>query len=195
MRNSKGQFIKGFHPTTQFKKGDISLNKGKKASLETKEKQRKAKLKNPTRYWLGKKRTEMIGNKNGVGTKHTLEWKQRNSERFKGAKNPSWKGGITPLNHAIRDSFNMRQWRSDVFTRDNFYCQICGQHGGELHADHIKLFSVIMEENKINTFEKSLICEELWNINNGRTLCKKCHLKRHRKAVTYNVEGAIIKIA
>ena len=29
-----------------------------------------------------------------------------------------WKGGITPLIRQIRNCFRMRQWRSDVFQRD-----------------------------------------------------------------------------
>lgn len=195
MRNKKGQFVKGYHPKTQFKKGDVPLNKGKKASLETRERQRDAKFKNPTKYWLGKKRIDMVGNKNSLGKKHTLEWKKENGKRFEGMNNPRWKGGITPVNKRIRESFKMRQWRSDIFARDDFTCQWCEQRGGSLHADHIKLFSLIMGENNIKTFEQALDCEELWNINNGRTLCKKCHNLRHKKTVVYNGEGAITQIA
>jgi len=29
----------------------------------------------------------------------------------------------------------------------------------------------------INSLEEALNCEELWNVNNGRTLCRKCHNK------------------
>jgi len=32
-----------------------------------------------------------------------------------------------------------------------------------------------VSEFRIKTFEQALTCEELWNINNGETLCKKCH--------------------
>jgi hypothetical protein len=42
---------------TQFKPGLIPWSKGKHLSPETREKQRKAKLQRPTRYWLGKKRS------------------------------------------------------------------------------------------------------------------------------------------
>lgn len=86
-----------------------------------------------------------------------------------------YKGGVCPLNKLIRKSFLYRQWRSDVFTRDDYTCQFCGVKGGELAPDHIKPFFLILEENRIDSIEKAMICEELWNINNGRTLCRECH--------------------
>jgi hypothetical protein len=96
---------------------------------------------------------------------------------IKGEKNHLWKGGITPLVKIIRQCFKMRQWRSDIFSRDDFICQDCGMRGGILNAHHIKRFSIILKENNIKTLEDALMCEELWNINNGKTLCKKCHNK------------------
>ena len=54
-----------------------------------------------------------------------------------------------------------RKWRSAVFARDNYTCQICNQYGVTLHADHI----IRWKDN-----------EELrLDINNGRTLCVPCH--------------------
>lgn len=95
-----------------------------------------------------------------------------------GERNPRWKGGITPLVMKIRNCFLYRQWRSDVFTRDNFTCQLCGKRGGNLEADHFpKKFSDVFSENKIISFLQAMLCEELWNINNGRTLCVLCHDK------------------
>jgi len=93
----------------------------------------------------------------------------------RGERSHLWKGGITPLNKQIRSSFKNRQWRSDVFTRDDFTCQNCNQQGGKLNAHHIKPFAQIISENHIKTFIQAMECEELWNINNGITLCKDCH--------------------
>ena len=42
----------------------MSHLKGKKPSLEARKKMREAKLKNPVRYWLGKKRLDMVGKNN-----------------------------------------------------------------------------------------------------------------------------------
>lgn len=94
-----------------------------------------------------------------------------------GENNCNWKGGVTKLAEQIRKCFKYRQWRSDIFERDNYTCQECGIRGTFLEAHHIKEFSKIMAENNIKTLEQALACEELWNINNGQTLCKECHKK------------------
>jgi rubrerythrin len=103
--------------------------------------------------------------------------------KSKGIKPPSRKG-MRPWNYIdggtlqyqIRNSYEYRQWRSDVFTRDKFICQMCGVNG-ELHAHHKKALSLILMQYKIITFEQALICAELWDINNGLTVCPICHKK------------------
>ena len=53
---------------------------------------------------------------------------------------------------------------------------MCFIKGSYLEADHHpKMFSIILEEYNIRSIEDALACEELWNINNGRTLCGMCH--------------------
>ena len=115
------------------------------------------------------------GNKNWLGKHHSEETRIKKRKLFR-EKNPAWKGGVTPLKRQIRNCFEYRQWRSDIFTRDNFTCHICSKRGGVIEADHYpKKFSTIFDENKIESFEQAQKCEEFWNINNGRTLCSKCH--------------------
>lgn len=89
----------------------------------------------------------------------------------------NWKGGITSLNQIIRTSGEYKEWRLQIFGRDNFTCQKCGARGVYLEAHHIKGFSKILKEYKIITFESALQCFELWNLNNGVTLCEECHKK------------------
>jgi hypothetical protein len=106
--------------------------------------------------------------------------RKRMSDNWKGEKHPNWKGGITSLTKLVRNSFKYRQWRSDIFERDNYICQVCGVKSGNgktiyLMAHHKKEFSKIIEENNIKTLDQALACEELWNINNGETRCDKCH--------------------
>lgn len=98
-------------------------------------------------------------------------------------KHPQWKGGIAKINNIIRSCFEYRQWRSDIFHKNNFTCQICFVRGGTyLNADHYpKMFSEIIESNEIKSLEDALNCQELWDINNGRTLCKSCHKKFHER--------------
>ncbi len=86
----------------------------------------------------------------------------------------------TLLHIQIRKVFEYREWRSDVFTRDDFTCQSCGQRGGKLNAHHIKLFLKILKENKIKSLKEAVDCSELWNLNNGTTLCLPCHNVAHK---------------
>lgn len=98
-----------------------------------------------------------------LGKKRTAEFRKRVSNKLKGKQSYLWKGGITPINLAIRHSFEYEEWRKSVFERDNYTCQECGQIGGYLEADHIKPFSLYLDLR--------------FELSNGRTLCKFCHLK------------------
>ena len=84
-------------------------------------------------------------------------------------------------NGESRNSKKLFVLRNNVYERDNFTCQECKKRGGYLNAHHIKQFSQILEDNNITTVEEAINCEELWNIDNGITLCKKCHKKKHFK--------------
>ena len=152
-----------------------------------------------------KMKTKRVGRRPALGMEHSEEYKRKMSKRVKkewklglrkghghpisdeqkeflsrtrrGNKNPAWIDGRSALAHQIRRCYKSRQWRSDVFTRDNFTCQECGKRGCYFEAHHIKEFAKILEEYQVKTFEQAMECEELWNINNGLTLCRKCHDK------------------
>ena len=99
----------------------------------------------------------------------------------KGNNNANWKGGTSQLPHLLRTNYQYRQWRSDIFTRDNFTCKVCGDNrGGNLCAHHhpMTLLAVIIGY-KIETSNQALLCEKIWDINNGVTLCEECHRKVH----------------
>jgi len=95
--------------------------------------------------------------------------------KLRGANGGGWKGGVSTINHLIRENIKYRQWRSDIFHRDDFTCKMGGERGGVLNAHHIKPLSLIIKENNIKTLEQALVCEEIWDLNNGITVCEKCH--------------------
>ena len=98
-------------------------------------------------------------------------------ERKFGEKSSGWKGGITKIAQGIRGMSQYTEWRMSVFERDRFTCCFCNKSGGYLNADHIKPLYQIMKENNIKTTKQAVGCKELWNTDNGRTLCVPCHKK------------------
>lgn len=93
-----------------------------------------------------------------------------------GDRNTNWKGGITPLNQVVRHCIEYKQWVKDILKRDNYTCLLCHRYGGDMEIDHYpKRFKDIMAENMIKSYVEAQKCEELWDRNNGRTLCLKCH--------------------
>lgn len=83
--------------------------------------------------------------------------------------------GVTALYTLIRKSAQYKLWRQSVFKRDGFTCQSCGLCGGDLQADHIKQFALILIENNVQSLDDAIKCAPLWDITNGRTLCVPCH--------------------
>lgn len=132
-------------------------------------------------------RSKEYRNRPDVAVRMARETKERllkngvipNAHKFDGSyakeKHWNWKGGITPLYRIIRTSIPYQEWRQKVFRRDKGICQICRTTRKPIHADHIKQFALIMLKNSIKSFVDALNCKELWDIDNGRTLCLPCH--------------------
>ena len=99
----------------------------------------------------------------------------------KGAKNPKWKGGITPLRHAIWKSEQYDMWRRRIFARDQKSCQGCGTKDGELQVHHTPYeFVDILRDFNIRTMSDAIACDVLWDDGNGKDLCIGCHRKTYR---------------
>ena len=112
---------------------------------------------------LMKTAKKVKGNTNWLGKHHSIKTRRKMSIAKRGKNNNLWKGGITSINRLIRVSFKYRLWRELVFERDDWTCQDCGKRGGKLNAHHIKPFSLFPDLRFV--------------INNGITLCRKCHKK------------------
>lgn len=97
------------------------------------------------------------------GKKASLDTRVKMREAKIGAKSYSWKGGVTSANKVVRRSMQYRIWRTAVFERDDYTCQMCRVRGVEIHADHIKPFAFFPELRL--------------EVSNGRTLCVPCHQK------------------
>lgn len=103
----------------------------------------------------------------------TLEHRAKLSAAQKGPLGSGWIDGRTPENHRIRNSPEYVAWRTAVFERDNYTCQDCGAHTGMGHR-------VTLEAHHIHEFAK--YPDERFLVENGATLCAKCHDKTKRKA-------------
>lgn len=120
--------------------------------------------KHPTKKTIEKMK---IAQKGRTFTDTTKKKMSDTHKTLVGEKAANWKGGITPVSQKIRNSIELRLWREAVFARDNWTCQDCGDNrGGNLNAHHKKSFSKYPELRTA--------------IENGITLCNKCHTKLHK---------------
>lgn len=90
----------------------------------------------------------------------------RDTPKNRGEYHWNWKGGITPESRLERTSADYKNFRKEVLARDHYTCQICGKVGGKLNVHHVKKFSQYPELR--------------FDVNNGITLCEKCHREVHR---------------
>ena len=185
----------------RFVKGQVAWNKGLPQTKKVKEKLR-IKMLGRLPWCTGKKRPEISGDKNNnwrggevdkvckeCGKKFNTKIARKDTSKFCSSRcywnsqdikdsfskenNPNWHGGTTSENMRIRGSVDIRLWRDAVFERDGYLCQMpdCDKTERFLNAHHIKKFST-HEELRLN-------------INNGITLCRKCHAKTFRKEEMY----------
>jgi 5-methylcytosine-specific restriction endonuclease McrA len=77
----------------------------------------------------------------------------------------NWKGGITPLTQRTRSSEESNSWTLAVLYRDSYTCRVC-EAKSNLQAHHINGWAEFPEDRYI--------------IENGLTLCEKCHAMYHK---------------
>jgi len=168
----------GHHHTNETKEIMRLAKIGKVASEETRKLM--SEQKSGSKHWaFGSVMSEATKQK--ISDSNTGKHKGELNSMFglKGQDNPNWKlpeERKTELGIQIRKSEKGLKWRGDVFARDGTKCVCCDNtNKKELQVDHIKAFAVIIAENNITNLDEAILCEELWNIENGRVICVKCH--------------------
>ena len=157
----KYKFQKNYTPWNKGKKGSTNSGSFKKGHKHIKGSE-KGQFKKGAVSW-------------NKGKSPSPETREKISKKLRGSKSSRWKGGITEFYEHIRRIGKYIQWRSDIKERDKWTCQTCYKRGCYLEVHHIKSFYQIILDNKIKTINQAIKCEELWNIDNGVTLCQDCH--------------------
>lgn len=93
----------------------------------------------------------------------TGEFQRNRSAMLQGIPVKEWKGFITPENKRLVASPEYRKWQKSVFNRDNHTCQLCGKTKCPIAAHHI--------------YMKAKYPDKVLDVDNGITLCDKCHHK------------------
>ena len=92
--------------------------------------------------------------------------KECKRRRFFGELNHKWNFNKTNEERmSDRKYREYNDWKKNVFTRDDYTCQICKKRGGNLNAHHLDGYD--------NNHDKRLL------IDNGITLCEPCHKYFH----------------
>lgn len=174
------------HPLTGYKHDKAFREKarlrqlGKKPSKSNLDKLRMANTgRKKTKEELKKSRLSKLGDKNPMfGKKPTNEHRLKISESLRKTLAKNKNVSFQKVVHELRNCSLYRLWRESVFFRDHFACTWCADsQGGNLVADHIKPFGLILRQHMITSFEEGAKCDELWRIENGRTLCEMCHMQ------------------
>jgi len=113
------------------------------------------------------------------GKKHSIRWKRAISRGLRragvrpprndhlvGPVHPNWKGGHSRARGKDYNSPAYRAFRASVLKRDNWKCQDCKKRGGRLQVHHLKAWGPHPQLR--------------YSIENAVTLCRPCHLGRHR---------------
>ncbi|MFA5772855.1 MAG: HNH endonuclease [Thermoplasmata archaeon] len=100
----------------------------------------------------------------------TKEVREKIGLAHRGSKNVNWKGGISFKKQ--RDNLDYYEWRRSIFYRDKFTCRVCCIRSGCGKA-------VILNAHHIEPFRSAK--DLRYDIDNGITLCKKCHIITHYK--------------
>ncbi len=86
-----------------------------------------------------------------------------------GARNPQWKGGVTPKGLILRKPLMDR--RREIYERDDFRCRLCGQRSNRLTLHHV-----------IPVWARPDLAGDETNVV---TLCRPCHLSANTRELDF----------
>lgn len=193
--------MKGTNNLGFFRKGCVPWNKGMVGFLKGVPKPESFKI-NFKNTLLRKKRERLkiiYKNRNIKVSKALTGRKLSENHREKLRKSSIFFiDGRSPLRSLLISSQEWKDWRKGIFERDNYQCQKClikKSHGNniEIHPHHIKRFSDLISEfliqyNQFSPIEDKEVLLRLainhkpfWDVSNGITLCKNCHILIHKE--------------
>jgi len=122
------------------------------------------------KFWTTKGRSAR-GRSNFCSKKCYTEWQK--SKENRGRKNPNWKHGNSYKTRHRRSfkSKSWRIWRTKVYKRDNYTCVLCGKTNCVVIPHHI--------------LPRRCFPKLIYAVNNGATVCKKCHNKMFMKELNF----------
>ena len=145
--------------TGRFKKGCVSLRKGKPSTMKGKHHREETKQKIRIAH-IGKM-SPLRGRCLSEVVKHKM------SEAQRGSKGSGWRGGIS---QTYLKKLSDRSWdkiRKKVYERDKWTCQICGKHcqAKDIQCHHITPYRISHNDDMENLI----------------TLCRSCHMREEWK--------------
>lgn len=102
------------------------------------------------------------------------------SNTYRGSNHPNWRNAGGRTTKPIRSMKAYKIWRLDIFKRDNYKCVECGAIE-KLHIHHNQNLAKIVSDIKEKNGELIFTDKRLFDVNNGKTLCIKCHREQHKK--------------
>lgn len=172
-RNNLGQFVKGCKIGVNHEFGKVFKGNKLRLGLSPWNKGTHVQTNDALKKYYESGKHPFRGTK-GLLKPNSGSFQKGHKRTPSGEQHWRWKKDKNNLRKIIQELEQYTNWRMSVFRRDSFKCKNCGATR-DLIADHIKPFSEIILENKITNFQEAINCSELWDVNNGNTLCKDCH--------------------
>ena len=120
---------------------------------------------------------------NGTGVKASEETRQKMRKKrpsVSGKNHYKWNSNLTDDERNDKRNYPAYyEWRTLIYKRDNYTCQICSKRGHVLNAHHLDGYR--------NNPDKRILLE------NGITLCKECHDNFHHQYGYNNTKEQFIE--